>query len=196
MARPRKVNSRLKKLAESRARAIATIERLNESLGLLLPKIEEAKAALHHLEETKFEVERRITQFHNEIRKTDRTIKEEFPGVEPTEIPSTYGFRSEYGKRGMLRETILDVLRDAGENGLTLRELCIRVSAKFEMVHYTPEEFKRWVDNSIEPALKRMRRDKAQVQNIRVPGAYPRWVFVNTEYSWDALENLDNKTAE
>lgn len=191
MSRPRKVNSRLKQLAETRARASANAERLTFTLNNLLPQIEIAKAALDNLAEQRFNLEHSLNQVHNQIRQTDKSIQEEFPGVEPSQIPSTYGFRSEYGKRGMLKETILDVLREAGERGLTLRELGLRVSKEFNMVHHTPQEFRRWVANSIEPALKRMRRVKPEVQNIRLAGAYPRWVFApRREYSWNGLENL------
>lgn len=178
-------------MTETRARASANAERLTFTLNNLLPQIESAKAALEELVEQRFNLEHSLNQVHNQIRQTDKSIQEEFPGVEPSQIPSTYGFRSEYGRRGMLKETILDVLREAGEKGLTLRELSLKVSAEFNMIHHTPQEFRRWVDNSIEPALKRMRRVKPQVQNIRVAGAYPRWVFASGgEYSWDGLQSL------
>jgi len=149
MPRPKKVNTHLKKLAESRARATATIERLNDNLENLRPKIEEAKEALLHLEELKFNIEHRLNLYHNEIRATDKTIREQFPGVEPTEIPTTYGFRSEYGRRGALRETIREVLREAGDEGITLKNLGLKVTEKLGLVHHTHADFRTWVKKQL-----------------------------------------------
>ena len=191
MSRPKKVNTRLKQLAESRARATATIERLHESLDNLRPKIEKAKAELRQLEELKFNAEYRLTQHHNEIRATDKTILEEFPGVEPTEIPSTYGFRSEYGKRGSLLETIRNVLKDAGEEGVTLKELGLQVTKKLGLVHNSHADFRAWVNNSLESALWNLRHNKKELTNVKVPGKHPRWKLARNETKWEDLILLD-----
>lgn len=193
MPRPRKVNSRLRKLAESRARATATIERLNESLNNLRPKIEEAKAALLHLEELKFSVEHRLNQHHNEIRATDKAICEEFPDVEPTEIPSTYGFRSKYGTRGTLLNTIREVVKEAGEEGITLKELGLKVTKKLALVHNSHGDFRAWVNNSLESALYTLKLEKKEVINMKVPGKHPHWVTLKKQCSWDDLADLEHE---
>ena len=196
MTHRKKVNSRLKQLAESRARATATIERLNDSLSLLLPKIEEAKAALHHLEEIRLELEHRLTQFHNEIRATDKTIKHEFPLVQPSEILATYGFRSEYGRRGALRETIKEVIREAGDEGITLKNIGLKVTEKLALVHHTHADFRAWVTNSLESALHVLKDDRNEITKKKVPGKHPHWLMVKKELSWDNLARLEHEISD
>jgi|GEM_PF-6469883 len=194
MPRPKKVNTHLKKLAESRARATATIERLNDNLENLRPKIEEAKEALLHLEELKFNIEHRLNLYHNEIRATDKTIREQFPGVEPTEIPTTYGFRSEYGRRGALRDTIREVLREAGDEGMTLKNLGLKVTEKLGLVHHTHADFRTWVKNSLESALYVLKFERKQITNKSVPGKHPHWVLLKKQNSWEDLMALEHQT--
>lgn len=196
MTHRKRVNSRLKQLAESRARGTATIERLKENLDNLHPKIEEAKATLLHLEELKFNIEHRLNLYHNEIRATDKTIETEFPGVEPTEIPTTYGFRSEYGRRGVLRETILEVIREAGDEGITLKNLGLKVTERLGLVHHTHADFRAWVKNSLESAIYALKVERRQVTNRTVIGKHPHWILLKKQNTWDELTHLDHEIGE
>lgn len=194
MTRPRRVNTRLKALAESRARATASIERLNGSLTSLSPKIDEAQQALRHLEEIKFDVEHRLTQLHNLVRETDKAIRQEFPGVVPTEIPSTYGYRSEYFRRGTLLDTVRAVVREAGEEGITLKELGLEVTKRLELRHHTHADFRAWVTNSLESALYTLKHKKMELDKHKIPGKHPKWFVVKRRTSWEDLTNLEHQT--
>lgn len=196
MSQPKKVNSHLKKLAEFRARATATIERLNSSLVELQPSIEEARAALLHLEELKFNIEHRLNHYHNEIRAADKIIQEKFPGVEPTEILSTYGFRSEYGGRGALQKVIRDVIFEADHEGIELKNLSLKVSERLSLVHFTQADFKKWVQNSLKPAIYSLKFEKKLITNRVVPGKRSRWTLVNKQSFWDDLVQLDHEVGE
>lgn len=196
MSRPRKVNTRLKQLAECRARATATTERLDESLKSLQPHIDAARAALLRLEEIKFNIEHRLNIYHNEIRATDKLIREEFPQVEPSEILSTYGFRSEYGRRGTLLDTVREVIKAAGNEGLTQKEIGIRVTEKLKLVHHTQQDFRRWTKNSLGSAMDKLYYRKHEIKRITIPGKHPKWTLSNKTPSWDDLANLDHEVSE
>lgn len=194
MPRPRKVNTRLKALAESRARATASIERLNGSLTKLFPKIDEARVALVELEEAKLKIEHRLMQAHNLVRETDKALRNEFPNVSPADIPSTYGFRSEYRKRGTLLDTIREVVGEAGEEGISLNEIALEITKRLNLQHNTHADFRAWVSNSLESALDTLRFKKMELDKYKPQGKHPRWFVVKRCASWEDLANLEHET--
>lgn len=193
MTKPKKVNSRLKQLAESRARHAATTERINNRIFTLQLQIEEAKATQLRLEELQFELRTRLVNHHNDIRATDKIIRAEFPNVDPDKILPTFGFRAEYGKRGALLDTIRTVLGESGDHGLTLKEVGLRVTERLKLVHHTPEEFNLWMKNSLESAMKKLCYKKCEIQRVKVPGKHPRWCLLKKSSSWADLVELEHE---
>lgn len=136
-------------------------------------------------------MEQALIQHHNEIRAMDKAMLREFPQVEPSKIPSTYGFRSEYGKRGGLKACILKVLEDAGADGLTAKQIGEAVSEVFYLRHNTAEDFQRWMKNSLLDTLAVLRDKFGEVERVQVQGSHPRWrLAAKISLGWGALEKL------
>lgn len=187
MTRPRKINSRLKQLAETRARAASTIERLEQSISLAERELLVLVARIERVSERKFQMEQGLIHHHNEIRAMDKAILREFPQVNPEKIPPTYGFRSEYGKRGEFINCIRRVLADAGTDGLTLKDIGAQVCEAFSLRHNTHGDFRRWMKNSLVSALESLRDKGKEVEHVKVVGKHPRWRMKSLSPSWETL---------
>lgn len=190
MTHRKKTPTRLKSLAETRARATATIARLEKSIGFINTELSELQARLHDLTERKYKLEQGVVRHHNEIRQIDKAIKDEFPAVKPEEIPSTFSFRTEYGKRGALRDLIKRILQEAGPKGLQAIEIGTMVTSHFLMHHNTKEDFNLWIKNSLISALEAMRDNQGTIENFYPEGKRARWRIVNKVPTWEDLALL------
>lgn len=187
MTRPRKTNSRLKQLAETRARATCTIERLEQSISTTQLEIDALTRKIESISTRKMQLEQNIVRLHNDIRAVDKAILREFPYVQPDQIPSTYGFRSEYGKRGEFLNCVRRVLTEAGSEGLTLKDIGAKVCEAFSLSHNTHGDFRRWMKNSLVSALESLRDKRKEVEHIKIAGKHPRWRMKSPTPSWAQL---------
>ncbi len=101
--------------------------------------------------------------------------------LEPLVRPDAAGVVSRhhpaYGKRGALKEFVLDVIREC-DTGLSSREIGLVAAAHFGIEFGLKSELCSYLDNSVRPALKDLRR-AGTVESIPQAGGGPdmlwRW---------------------
>lgn len=123
----------LKGLATTRARAAGDAERLRALIA---------------------ELEEHLAERQAEIAACDRLIRKFDERLEPAKIQPTRG-HNRYGRRGELTQAILEHLRKAAGEVTTI-ELAVALQARFGLDFVSWEERRRWVKNSVTPALKEM----------------------------------------
>lgn len=132
MTKPKKIPSELKKIAERRARATATIERVKNSIPRVDLLIQEARVELARFEVIRTALEAKLRRCQGEVESADETLRNKFPSVTPALIGSTYGFREEYKHRGILIQTVQEILMEAKGAPLTTKEIALSVVPNWE----------------------------------------------------------------
>jgi hypothetical protein len=146
----RKTPSYLKGLAETRARADGEVLRLQRLLDDLAPAVAEARRMLSLQEDILAEHAVATTK-----RDACDTLIRGFDSrLDPAQIAPIRAFKGKYGKRGALRETLVEILRDASPAEVSTTEVLLRVIAYLKLAFATPAEKQRWSCNSLLSALK------------------------------------------
>jgi hypothetical protein len=159
--------SYLKGLAETRARAagdVARYQKLHAEIGEKLQQAERTLAAADDL-----------------IRKFDSRL-------DPTRIAAIRG-RDRYGKRGTLKATILDYLKQANGEAVTTSELAIVLIAKFGLEFVNAQDRRRWVRDGMGNRLREMART-GEIERLHLPEATSemgRWRWNPGEASLEEL---------
>ncbi len=154
--------SYLKGLGDKRRRAAGDIERLERLVGDLEEQIAKARAVMAACDVLILEVDKRM----------DLAELKPIRGV------------TRYGKRGSLVQAILAELRKADGKAITTIELGVALQARFGLDFVSWEERRRWVKNSVTPALKDMVA-AGQVERLHDPesksGETGRWRLASGE---------------
>lgn len=127
--------SALKWLAEKRARLSYDLEfsrRLLEELTVRTENLEQDLAAI------------------------DRSINLYDQNIDPTDIQPVNGWRGAYGKRGALRNAILEVLTSQSPEWLSTNTIEVAIHAKFHLQFETPKVRMDWYRGSFRGALKQL----------------------------------------
>ena len=128
-----RVPTYLKGLAERRARFDADVLRLETLQEEIAQALEGARK-------------------HRES--CDLLIKHYDEALEPNEIAPIQGWKGRYGKRGELKESAAQFIRENFPDEVTTTELAWALQAKFKLDFPTGSVRKRWVHNSLVRALK------------------------------------------
>ena len=128
-----KVPSYLKGLAETRARVDAECSRLEQ---------------LHA------DIGQRLAEAHAERDACDRLIKKYDGRLDPTTIAPIKAWQGRYGKRGGLRQAVLEVVTMSFPSEVSTSEIAWAIQLRFNLGFETPKERKRWVHSSLTDVLR------------------------------------------
>lgn len=194
MTKPKKIPSELKKIAERRARATAAIERVKNSIPRVDLLIQEARVELAKLEVIRTALEAKLRRCQGEVESADETLRNKFPSVTPALIDSTYGFREEYKHRGILIQTVQEILMEANGAPLTTKEIALSVVTQLGISLASPAELKTWIENSLWSALRKLEQTRLELTKASRPGNPTTWTWTPKSLDWDALVELQHET--
>lgn len=130
----RKTSSYLKGLAETRARTAGDVERLTR---------------IHD------EISQQIASAQAELAACDRLIVKFDQRLNPGLIKPIHEHRR-YGKHGALLQTVRRAIEEAWPEAITTSEVSWAVQLELELHFLTYSEKKRWLDNSLRGAIKKL----------------------------------------
>lgn len=128
-----KVPSYLKGLAETRARVDAECSRLEQ---------------LHA------DIGQRLAEAQAERDACDRLIKKYDGRLDPTTIAPVKAWQGRYGKRGGLKQAVLEVVTMSFPSEVSTSEIAWAIQLQFNLGFETPKERKRWVHSSLTDVLR------------------------------------------
>lgn len=129
----KKVRSYLKGLAENRARAAGDIERL------------EAMAA---------QVTSALVEARLDLESCDRLIRKYDPRLRPERIAPVREWRHHKGKRGDLRQLLIEIIAQKAPAPLTLTEICCEIEMRWELTFLTDLDRSSWRRDCVARALR------------------------------------------
>lgn len=89
-----------------------------------------------------------------DLAAVDRSIRLYDEKLDPSSIEPVNGWRGNYGKRGALKEAVLEVLETSAPNWVSTDAVESAIRAKFGLVFETPLVRKHWYNGSFRNALK------------------------------------------
>ena len=150
----RLVPTKLKQLAEKRARVSGELEAerpVNQSyLGDVTALKEKLRVATAIFDKSNA----RFTRLQDQLAKIDADIIAIAPSVNPAAIPTIRAWSGRYGKRGALRDFLMDTLTQRYPDFVDTTELSKLVIARFTMTFESPRDRMKWYDSSFRNALK------------------------------------------
>jgi hypothetical protein len=166
-----KVPSYLKGLAETRARVDAECSRLEQ---------------LHA------DIGQRLAEAQAERDACDRLIKKYDGRLDPTTIAPIKARQGRYGKRGGLKQAVLEVVAMNFPVDVTTSEIAWAIQLRFDIGFETPDERQHWLHHSVGGALHTL-TDKGLVKPLHDQsivggtGRTGRWLLV---VPTDSIEGL------
>lgn len=166
-----KVPSYLKGLAETRARVDAECDRLER---------------LHA------EIGQRLTEATAERDACDRLIKKFDGRLDPATITPIRAWQGRYGKRGALKQAVLEVVTMSFPSEVSTSEIAWAIQLRFNLGFEIPDERERWVHNSLGNALREL-ADKGLVRPLHDQslvggtGRTGRWLLAVSAASIEGL---------
>jgi hypothetical protein len=151
----RKTPSYLKGLAEDRARADGEVRRLQGLLDELAPKLAEAQrlqALQRHISARQAEAKTKRDACDTLIRSFDSRL-------DPEQIEPIRASKGRYGKRGMLRTTIMRILQRVAPAEIATTELRMTLEIELQLYFFSPTERSTWSDNSLLSALRNLTKE-------------------------------------
>lgn len=129
------------------------------------------------LEKRRTLVDAEIARLEALVVALDISIRLTEARVRPDAAGSVQRHRQSYGRRGALRDFIVQTLQNAEDRGLSAREVTLLVSAQFKLHFVSKTEFNRYLENSIHPRLRELREKGfvANVPNTGRDGMLWRW---------------------
>lgn len=144
----------LKGLAETRARVAGDIQRLLKAQRDLIEKMNLLHQRLKQCEHQLIAINKLLPLRQEELHACDRLIIDFNSRVSPALIKPVQSWQGRYGKRGWLRETVVQALTKAYPQALTSHEIEKEVRAVHQLVFLSPQHRKDWFHNSLRGALK------------------------------------------
>lgn len=130
--------SALKWLAEKRARLANDLEQTR-------------KIAL--------ELAQKADTLESDLAALDRSLRLYDARIDPNSIESVNGWKGSYGKRGALRDAVLEVLEEYSPEWMTTSNIAALICAKFGLYFLTGALRKHWYTGSFRGTLKRLEVD-------------------------------------
>jgi hypothetical protein len=131
----KKVRSYLKGLAENRARAAGDVIRFEGMVA---------------------EVTQRLAEARLDLESCDRLIKKYDPRLQPECIVPIRVWPHHKGKRGGLREKLLEIIEREAPEEVTLTEICYAIEISWELTFLTPEDRLSWRRDAVGRAPRRL----------------------------------------
>ncbi len=151
----RKTPSYLKGLAEDRARADGEVRRLQGLLDELAPKLAEAQ----RLQTLERDISARQAEAQTKRDACDTLIRSFDTRLDPEDIEPIRAWKGRYGKRGMLRTTIMQILERVAPAEITTTELRMTLELELQLCFSSQAERNTWSDNSLLSALRNLAKE-------------------------------------
>ena len=150
----RKTNSYLKGLAETRARAAGSLQRLRQLRSEVQRKLKVAKADVERYQKMEIELARNLEEARADLKSCDWLIRKFDSRLDPSEIAPIAAWKGRYGKRGALKEAVSRILEDHAPVALAIPDLSNVIILEFQLTFATDKAMKAWAHNTIGGALK------------------------------------------
>lgn len=131
----RKTPAYLKGLAETRGRLAGDVLRYQQVLA---------------------EVTASLVKAQTELNACDTLIKKFDERLDPNMVQPIHAWQGRYGKRGALREAIVELLQARAPEPVTTTEIGWQMQLKFGITFCHPKEREAWMTNSIGNCLKKL----------------------------------------
>ncbi len=100
------------------------------------------------------ELQTKVGTLQEDLAAIDRSIALYDERIDPATIEPVNGWRGTYGKRGALREAIMEFLANNGPNWASTNAIETHVRVKFGITFETPVVRKHWYNGSFRGSLK------------------------------------------
>jgi hypothetical protein len=190
----RKTPSYLRGLAETRARAAGSLQRLKNLRSEVQRKLKVAKADVERYQKMEAELAPKLEEARTDLKSCDWLIRKFDSRLDPSEIEPIVAWKGRYGKRGALKETISRLLKDHAPMALSIPELSKVIILEFQLTYATDKALKAWAHNSLGGVLKTLLSD-GLVERVDAPrtewgGSDGRWRWkISAEAPLDELRS-------
>lgn len=150
----KKVPSALKWLAEKRARVAGHLQANKGTHELLCGHVDVLERELQAAVALKGKTAENVQKLTEALAALDSTVVIYDESIQPEDIGIINGWQGRYGKRGALREYLLEVLAQRSPDHVSSPELAFLAINEFGLVFAHPDDRKRWYQNSLKNALK------------------------------------------
>lgn len=130
----RKTHSYLKGLAETRARAAGSLQRLTSEVER---KLKVAKADVERYQKMEIELARNLEEARTDLKSCDWLIRKFDSRLDPEEIEPIVAWKGRYGKRGALKEAVSCILTDHAPVALSIPDLSKVIILEFQLTFAT-----------------------------------------------------------
>lgn len=168
--RHKTVPSKVKQLAERRARIAGRLLPLDKIESDLRRKVEQLALELRvaELNLESCTAQKRILTL--ELQECDKALVGLSPNIDPHKIEAIQGSKGRYGVRGGLKNAVLDVLRDAYPIYLTTTQIEDVIALKFKLVFVSDASKCQWKEKSLAGALRSIADDGKGERGPKIPG--------------------------
>lgn len=150
----KKTPSALKWLAEKRARVAGELQSCGQTMALLEEDIPELRKRLTFAETALAAASARKVRLGAELGSMDQVVRMYDEGINPSAIEPINGWQGNYGKRGALREFLVETLRSRAPEYISTSELELLTVTQFSLVFEHPALRKHWYDGSFRGTIK------------------------------------------
>lgn len=146
---------------------------------------------LGQVERVLIHLQGRRARLAEDLAAVDRSIRLYNERIDPSSIDAVSGHQPNYGKRGALKEAILQVFELHSPGWLSTSDLALAIIAQFNLAFPTAMERKQWYCSSLRGAVKRLaasgtlERDHYQEDPT---GEVVRWRLNRNKPGLEALE--------
>jgi hypothetical protein len=102
------------------------------------------------------EVTQRLAEARLDLQSCDRLIKKYDPRLQPECIVPIRVWPHHKGKRGGLREKLLEIIEREAPKEVTLTEICYAIEINWELTFLTPKDRLGWRRDAVGRALRRL----------------------------------------
>lgn len=150
----KKTPSALKWLAEKRARMAGELQCAEQVSHYLEADADELRSELGMLERLIAAAQQKQDRLRNEVAALDQVVVLYDAGIKPSLIAPVNAWQGNYGKRGALREFLVDTLRARSADYVATKELEVLTITHFSLVFEHRALQARWCHDSFRGALK------------------------------------------
>lgn len=169
----KKTPSALKWLAEKRARVAGELQSCEQTIAHLEEDIPELRKRLAFAESAFASTASRKTRLATELAAMDQVVRIYDEGLNPASIEPINAWQGNYGKRGALREFLIETLRTRVPEYVSTSELELLTVTQFALVFEHPALRKHWYDGSFRGTIKVL-ANQGLIERSHSAGTYTR----------------------
>lgn len=118
------------------------------------------------------DLQTKAAALQDDLAAIDRSIGLYDETIDPSAIEPINGWRGNYGKRGALKEAVMEVLEASAPNWVSTDAIESAIRAKFGLSFETPVVRKHWYNGSFRNTLKTL-VTSGRVERLEVPNSRP-----------------------